>query len=119
MKKPASQARAYTKLLRLHLIQSSGQQSPHGVLELASGLDVLEYATASAIVAFHPAGITQAEQAGLAAEKILAPDLRAIVEACRAARGREKSVALEGAVLALMRIGHWGQEWTPELLLDF
>jgi hypothetical protein len=96
-----------------------GATSPGGVLELAAGLDALEYATASAIVAIHPAGIAQAEQAGLAAEVMLAPDLRAIVAACRAARRGKKLDALEGAVLNLMRIGHWGQEWTPESLIDF
>ena len=60
-----------------------------GILELTAAVDAVEYATVSAILASHPAGVAQAEQAGLTPAMIQAPDLRLIHEACVEARTAE------------------------------
>src|SRR5690242_13030072 len=75
--------------LQAGLYPPDASASPGGVLELAAGLDALEYATVSAVLAIHPAGIAQAEQASLKAEMIQAPDLRLIFEACQTTRDSE------------------------------
>jgi len=93
--------------------------SPGGVLELAAALDALEFATVSAVLAIHPAGIAQAEQAGLEAWIIEAPDLRAIFTACQSLRWGDRLDALGRAVQWLYWGGHWGREWTPEKVIDF
>jgi hypothetical protein len=89
------------------------------ILGLAAAIDALEFATVSAVLAVHPNGIAEAQQAGLKPGMIQAQDLRTILQACLACRDGDRFAALKRAVRELIHGHYWGTEWTPETLLDF